>query len=117
LRFLIEAQLVQRVDSKEPVIDLNGAALRDVNLPSAPLEGAHLTGADLSGANLDYADLGGALLEGVFLRDAELTGANVTQEQLDQAKSLEGSTMPNRQKYEEWLKSKGSGEDEGERGP
>ncbi len=27
------------------------------------------------------------------------------------ARSLEGATMPNGQKYEEWLKSKGSGEE------
>ena len=46
-----------------------------------------LSGADLSGANLyDVAD--------------NLSGAD-----------LHGATMPNGQKYEDWLKSKGSGKD------
>src|SRR5215217_7679095 len=40
------------------------------------------------------------------LIDGNLEGANVTDEQLEQAKSLEGATMPNSQKYEESLKSK-----------
>jgi hypothetical protein len=36
----------------------------------------------------------------------------ITNEELEhQAKSLEGATMPNGQKYESWLKSKGSGDD------
>jgi hypothetical protein len=45
------------------------------------------------------------------LSGADLTNALVTEEQLYQAKSLEGATMPNGQKYEEWLKSKGRGQD------
>jgi hypothetical protein len=36
---------------------------------------------------------------------------------LDAAKSLEGATMPNGQKYEDWLKSKGSGKDGENGGP
>ena len=50
------------------------------------MRGADLSNADLSGANLK--------------------GANVTEERLAKCKSLEGATMPNGQKYEEWLKSK-----------
>jgi len=49
-----------------------------------------------------------------ILSGANLNGANlsISNEELEQqAKSLEGATMPNDQKYEEWLKSKGSGED------
>ncbi len=49
---------------------------------------------------------------------ADLRGANlsealgITNEELEQqAASLEGATMPNGQKYEDWLKSKGRGED------
>jgi transposase len=34
-----------------------------------------------------------------------------TEEQLTAAASLEGASMPNGQKYEGWLKSKGRGED------
>ena len=53
---------------------------------------------------------------------ADLRGANlsealgITNEELEQqAASLEGATMPNGQKYEDWLKSKGRRED-GENG-
>jgi hypothetical protein len=35
----------------------------------------------------------------------------LTDEQIAAAYSLEGATMPNGQNYEDWLKSKGSGED------
>ena len=68
--------------------------------------GAHLKNADLSGANLEGANLSNAYLSG-----ANLKGAKVTNEQLDQAFTLEGATMPDGQKYEDWLKSKGRGED------
>src|SRR5215216_2967918 len=91
---------------------LRGAFLRDATLSDATLSEAHLRDAYLSGANLSYANLSGA-----FLRDANLFAANlssaegITNEQLDaQAESLEGATMPNGQKYEDWLKSKGKGE-------
>jgi uncharacterized protein YjbI with pentapeptide repeats len=48
-----------------------------------------LGGGDLRGANLSDADLTGADLTG-----ADLEGATVTAEQLDQAKTLKGATMP-----------------------
>jgi hypothetical protein len=35
----------------------------------------------------------------------------LVQEQLATGESVKGATMPNGQKYEEWLKSKGGGED------
>jgi hypothetical protein len=38
----------------------------------------------------------------------------VEQERLDQADSLEGATMPNGQKYEEWLKDKGAAREGGQ---
>ena len=57
-----------------------------------------LGGADLSGADLNTADLKGATLG---------NAKGVTNQELEQkAKSLEGATMPNGQKYEDWLKSK-----------
>jgi hypothetical protein len=40
------------------------------------------------------------------LSGADMRGTNVYESQLAQAKSLEGATMPNGQKYEDWLKSK-----------
>src|SRR5215216_1453405 len=78
----------------------NGADPSDID-PSND----HLTPTDLRGADLSNADLSGAYL----------TGTKVSNEQLDRCKSLEGATMPDGQKYEDWLKSKGRGED-GEHG-
>jgi uncharacterized protein YjbI with pentapeptide repeats len=46
------------------------------------------------------ANLSDAFLSGADLSDASLSGAD-----------LHGATMPNGQKYEDWLKSKGSGKD------
>jgi hypothetical protein len=47
------------------------------------------------------------------VRGANLKFARVVvaDDQLSEASSLEGATVPNGQKYEDWLKSKGSGED------
>src|SRR5215210_3844717 len=103
--------------------NLSGADLRDARLPwsylrYAKLIGANLRGADLRGdpdqsgdADLSDDTLSSANLQGANLSDANLTGANlsdakVTSEQLAETKSLEGATMPNGQKYEDWLKDK-----------
>ena len=77
------------------------ADLHDSNLMGGDLKGAYLRGADLKGADLIEADLSGA--EGI------------TNEELEQqAASLEGATMPNGQKYEDWIKSRGEdGENSG----
>jgi hypothetical protein len=50
---------------------------------------------------------------GAYVRGANLKFARVVvaDDQLSEASSLEGATVPNGQKYEDWLKSKGSGED------
>jgi uncharacterized protein YjbI with pentapeptide repeats len=102
--------------------DLDIATLREANLYLATLREANLTtaylrDADLRGANLKGADLRGAALGDADLKDADLTGADlryahgITHEELEQqAAFLKGATMPNGQKYEEWLKSKGKGE-------
>jgi uncharacterized protein YjbI with pentapeptide repeats len=73
--------------------DLDRAELIGTNLEKAKLINASLSGADLSGANLSGANLSRA--EGVRCQ------------QTQDAKSLEGATMPNEQKYEEWLKDRG----------
>jgi uncharacterized protein YjbI with pentapeptide repeats len=129
MQFLVEAELVQKVEGSEPIISLEGASLRGADLsdagPSAPTlseqseqfqaaqealeeagaspraaragaryaiqeSSAFQVGADLSGADLSDADLSGA-----NLRDAR----GVTDEQLDQAASLEGATMPDGSKH------------------
>jgi uncharacterized protein YjbI with pentapeptide repeats len=107
--------------------DLRGADLRDANLKGAYLKGArpqravllraNLRGANLQEASLIKANLISANLKGANLRDANLSEANlrdakVTDEQLANRLALPGATMPNGQKYEEWLKDKeGSGKD------
>ena len=104
LRFLYEAELI---DSQSPVVDLTGADLRGADLRTANLSGADLSDVYLSGADLSGADLSGA----------DLSGAEgITREELErQAYSLEGATMPDGQKYENWLKDNGHGAD-GENG-
>jgi uncharacterized protein YjbI with pentapeptide repeats len=77
--------------------NLNYAALQDANLSSAVLQNANLTNAVLTDANLTNA----------YLSDADLTDARGwTKEQLTAARSLKGATMPNGQKYEDWLKDR-----------
>jgi uncharacterized protein YjbI with pentapeptide repeats len=65
--------------------------------------------ADLSDANLSHAELSDATLENAALRGANLSGAEgISNEVLDQqADSLKRATIPNGQKYEDWLKSRG----------
>jgi hypothetical protein len=111
-------------------IDLHGADLSGADLSGADLRGADLRGADLSeaklnGAILNRAELGTARVSVVLpdggaepsepkpvdLRQADLSQANLqwargwTHEQLDQAKSLEGATMPDGKQYKVWVKS------------
>jgi uncharacterized protein YjbI with pentapeptide repeats len=110
--------------------NLSGANLTYANLRAARLGGyanlseANLSGANLRGANLAYADLRGADLSDDVLRPLDLRGADLSRADLSgaegitndelqkQAKTLEGATMPNGQKYEEWLKSKENGKNE-----
>ena len=106
-----------------PYAKLNGANLRgaylrgdpdqsgdDADLSDADLSDAKLSEADLSYDNLSSANLQGANLTDAVLRGTNLSNAKVTGEQLAEAKSLEGATMPDGQKYEEWVESKGRGQ-------
>ena len=76
-------------DANLQYTDLRDANLQHTDLTDASLFLANLRGVDLSGAILDQADLGGAYLDG-----ANLSGTQMTNEQLDAAKSLQGATMP-----------------------
>jgi uncharacterized protein YjbI with pentapeptide repeats len=90
----------ERYSRPEISVDEYGRAIttgdllrRGANLAKAHLEGTNLKGANFRGANLKEAILRGA------------TG--ITNEELvEQTTSLEGTTMPNGQKYEDWLKDK-----------
>ena len=95
-----------------PYAKLNGANLRgaylrgdpdqsgdDADLSDADLSDANLSEADLSydnlsSANLQGANLTDAVFRGTNLSNANLSNAKVTSEQLAEAKSLEGATMP-----------------------
>jgi uncharacterized protein YjbI with pentapeptide repeats len=104
-------------------VHLTGANLRHGFMTGVDLRGADLRGADLRNALLDGADLEYANLSDTVLRGADLSGVDLsgaerwTEEQLKTAASLEGATMPNGQKYEDWLKSKGRKEDGKSDGP
>ena len=77
--------------------------LSEANLRKSFLPGADLMEADLSGADRHYADLNGAAV----FDDEDLE---------QQAKSLEGATMPNGQKYEAWIKDEEGRKEAGENG-
>jgi len=81
LTFLHGAGLI---GAENPAVALNGADLQEANLPRA-----NLYEADLQGAYLEGADLQEAILEGAILLRAK-----VTDEQLADALSLQGATMP-----------------------
>jgi Pentapeptide repeats (8 copies) len=99
--------------------DLDRADLTKAKLPDAKLNNAKLPQADLREADLSGTDLSGANLSGANLSGADLSNAKgVTCQQTEQAKSLEGATMPDGQKYEDWLKDQeGCGEDGENSGP
>jgi hypothetical protein len=97
---LDESNLIKR---RQSIVSLNKADLSEANLSKAILPEAKLSGANLSGADLRWAVLRWA--------------GGWTDDQLSAARSLEGATMPNGQKYEDWLKSNGSGEDGENGGP
>ncbi|MGF1507663.1 MAG: pentapeptide repeat-containing protein [Anaerolineae bacterium] len=80
--------------------DLAGTDLRGAQLTGAILRDANLTNANLRDANLSRADLRGAymrgaLLAGAVLNDASLNDAQfLTPDQLRDAASLDGATLP-----------------------
>jgi hypothetical protein len=99
--------------------DLKGANLYGADLHRGDLSAADLRRATLLAANFSGADLKGANLDGATLDEADLSGADLSnviglsEEQIAEAKTLEGATPPNiGYKDEDWLKSKDR-EDEG----
>jgi Pentapeptide repeats (8 copies) len=115
LQFLYDSDLISRerlvlalskADLSEAYLSeayLVGSNLRYADLSGANLREANLSEADLSGANLSGANLSGAVLSGAYLSYTSLADAKVTPVQFAVAESLEGATMPNGQKYENWL--------------
>ena len=106
---LVDADLAGRnlTDASLKAADLLEANLANANLRGANLSEANLANANLQGADLSSVNLSKVNFEGANLAQADLTEADVTTKQLKQAKSLKGATMPNGQKYEDWIKSRG----------
>src|SRR5215218_2233679 len=96
---------------------LLGANLSGAEMPNANLKKARMYGADLSYANLHNVNLSGANLKNanlmqIFTGYAHTSGGDVNyihptratiEVQLRQVRSLKGTTMPNGQKYKDWL--------------
>jgi uncharacterized protein YjbI with pentapeptide repeats len=80
--------------------DLRSARLHQVDLRGSNLHNAHLQAASLVGANLRNANFVNA-----DLSKAHLRGATIAGNELSACKSLARATMPNGQKYEDWLKT------------
>jgi uncharacterized protein YjbI with pentapeptide repeats len=83
---------------------LNGAILIGTNLEYADLIhailiGARMNSADLNGTVLSYANLAFVDLSGAILDGTDLQGAIVSLEQLNKAKSLRGTIMPDGSKH------------------
>jgi hypothetical protein len=100
-------------------VKLNRAILTWTNLEGAILVDTDLRGerddprgGDLRGTNLKRANLHRTKLDRVNLLTARLSGAKgVTNWDLEhKAADLRGATMPNGQKYEDWLKSREEGD-------
>jgi hypothetical protein len=105
-------------DADLSVADLKPADLSGVEPKPTDVSHTNLSHTNLRGANLSAATLRGADLSGVDLTDANLRGAReVTDDQLTEAKSLEGATMPNGQKYEDWLKDREGRKEDRENDP
>jgi uncharacterized protein YjbI with pentapeptide repeats len=141
---LREADLSRGANLREANLSYANLSGADLSMMS-DLSYASLIGADLSGANLSHANLAWATitdpppeeitdeaitanlseanLRETILNQADLSGAILhgatgwTEEQLAQARSLGRAIMPNGQEYEDWLKSKGRGEDGEGSGP
>src|SRR5215208_1374261 len=103
LQFFHDAKLLEK---EHPLIELSGANLSGANLEAIDLggdslRGANLRGVDLKSGNLSSADLSEADLSGADLSDANMKGATgVTNQGLEQqARSLEGATMPDGSKH------------------
>jgi uncharacterized protein YjbI with pentapeptide repeats len=96
---------IELASGEKDCTNLSGAHLLDADLSFANLSGANLSGADLRVTNLNDTQLSCIELASgtnicTNLSDANLSFANlsratVTNDQLAQAKSLQGATMPN----------------------
>jgi uncharacterized protein YjbI with pentapeptide repeats len=93
--------------------DLNGAEMPNADLSHAWVSDADLSNTNLKNVNLIEANLRNANLTGAYTGYTQTSGGGlspklgISKEQLRQARSLRGATMPNGQKYEDWLEGNG----------
>jgi len=92
--------------------DMRRAVLMSANTDSIPLPRASVAGG--GGPSFDSPGPKNANLELADLSEVDLTGAYVSEEQLFSAESLEGATMPNGQKFEDWRKARERRKEDGE---
>jgi uncharacterized protein YjbI with pentapeptide repeats len=95
--------ILQRANLSEAILqeaNLQDAFLWEANLQSALLLDTNLEGADLFQVNLQGARLQGANLSEANLSEEGKLSAIVTEEQLAEAESLKGATMPDGTKHE-----------------
>ncbi len=85
MEFLMEADLAQGVEGRQPIIRLSGADLHEADLVVANLSGADLGGAKLFRTDLERADLGGADLSSANLEKAWLYRATLSDANLEDA--------------------------------
>jgi uncharacterized protein YjbI with pentapeptide repeats len=76
MQFLVDADLVQSIDERDPIISLNGADLSGANVSDANLRNADLNGADLSDSDLSDSDLSDSDLSDSDLSDSDLSFAD-----------------------------------------
>jgi pentapeptide repeat protein len=107
LQFLFESEQIHKEHTFRNNLDViewrhTIISLKQANLSKAKLGKANLRGADLRRADLSEANLSDADLKRVGLRWADLRGGiGCSEKHLIAARSLEGATMPDGQKYED----------------
>src|SRR5215204_1307996 len=107
-----ELRTTQREEIRELARGQTLTVLQDLDASRKRSLLTFLYGARLIGAENPAVELAGADLRGANLQGAILQGAKVTGEQLAYTPLMQGATMPDGQKYEDWLKSKENGKNE-----
>lgn len=76
-------------------VNLSYSTIIKVDLSGANFSNVDLSNSDLDRVNLSDVNFSNANLNNVIVRNSILIGANLTQEQLNQIKSIECTVMPN----------------------
>ncbi|MFM7573042.1 MAG: pentapeptide repeat-containing protein [Snowella sp.] len=102
IKFLIETEIVGKLNLNLEKADLSGTNLKFVNLERANLKSVNFQGANLQRANLERADLSGAKLERADLSGADLYGADLHHANLERA-DLYGANLLGADLFEAYL--------------